>query len=172
MRGLNVWEREIGVPVRGESATAAVLRKYTLIQLRTPKEIRLYYRLTDLADGETMTVQAFGQYFPFTPPEAQLDRLNNLHVLFQSHRRGFTHCVVTPDGELVLRQTYDGELGRPALKSDAENRIGVVGGRQVIATNDIPRIDPLLLPRDPPPPPPSATAEPPKKESSAKSKKK
>ncbi len=171
VRGFKLWEQEVGMPVRGETVSAPVLRRYTLMQLRTPKEIRLYYRVTDPADAEIIKVQSIGQYFPFTAPEAQVDRLNNLHVLYQSHRRAFTHCVVTPDGELVLRQTYDGERGRPALRPDAENRILVAGGRQVIATNDIPRIDPLLLPRDPLPSPPAAE-EPPKKESSAKSKKK
>jgi hypothetical protein len=156
VRGFRLWEQDFGVPTaEGELPPAkAESRRYSVVQLRTTKGIRLYSRVSDAADVLPIKVMELGQYFTFTPPETQVDRTGFLHVLFQSHGRVFTYCVVSPDGDLLKRNSYDSNASRPGLKLDKEAGIVVAGGKRLLAINDIPPVDALSLPRELPPLPP------------------
>ncbi len=169
VRGFRLWDQEFGVPpAEGELPPAqADMRRYSVIQLRTTKGIRLYSRVSDAADVLPIKVMELGPYFTFTPPETQVDRAGMLHVLFQSHGRVFTHCVVNPDGEIALRNSYDSNASRPSLRLDKDKRVAVAGGTRLLAIYDIPPVDPLSLPRELPPLPPEY-AQPVKKETKKK----
>ena len=162
VRGLKLWDQDFGVPLReGEPAsTIPETRRFSLIQLRTTNQIRLYYRLADASDHLPIRVVSLGQIVAFTPPEAQMDRYCNLHVLFQSYRRTFTHSIVSPDGELLGRTAYDVGTSRPGLKLDERNHVVVSGGFRMNSTNDIPAIPRSMIPRPLPPLPPAAATPP------------
>jgi hypothetical protein len=65
-----------------------------------------------------------------------LDKLSNLHLLFQTGARVFNYSVVDPDGQLILRQSYEYTATRPILKPDKEGNIIVAGGIRRPTSND------------------------------------
>jgi hypothetical protein len=135
VRGVKLWEQEFGVSVKEGPPEA---RKYILQQARCNKNLMLYLRLTDLAGERIFRVAQLGPMVSFGQPEAQLDRPGYLHVLVQSGARSFLFSVVSPEGDLVLRQTYDYSTTRPTLRGNDEGHIFVQGGARRIQNSDIP----------------------------------
>ena len=87
----------------------------------------------------------------FSVPEHQIDKTNNLHVLYQTGPRSFNYSVVNPDGQVILRQTHDYTATRPILRPLTEGRVVVAGGIRRIALNDIPApTEAAALTNDPP----------------------
>ena len=69
------------------------------------KELMLYVRVTG-SDGNIYKVFPLGRMLSFGQPEPQVDKLSNLHVLYQDGPRAFNYTVTSPDGTLLIRQTY------------------------------------------------------------------
>ncbi len=133
--GTKLWEREFGVP----SASVPEVRKYALQQANFLKQLRLYVRVTDPSETRVLRVLPLGSLVSFSKPEALLDRSSNLHVLFQNSARTFLYMVVTPDGEPIIRQTYQyKEDSRPVLRHDEEQGIHVTGGQRRVVLSDLP----------------------------------
>ena len=104
------------------------------------KEKKLYVRVTDPDENRIFRVFPVGPIVGPTRPEPQLDKLGNLHLLFQVGARAFNYSVINPDGELILRQTHEYSAGtRPVLKSDQEGNIRVAGGARRINPTDLPQ---------------------------------
>jgi hypothetical protein len=99
--------------------------------------MKLYFRLTD-EGGRSLRVFPLARMVDFGDPEAQMDRANNLHVLFQTGARTFTYCVIDPNGNLLARQYHEYSASRPKLHLGEEGRIFVGGGRRLLTWNDIP----------------------------------
>jgi len=135
VRGTKLWEQEFGVP--GPAGTPEA-RKFILQQANYQKSLKLYLRITDGSDNVVYRVFALGQLVSFSQPEAQIDKASYLHVLFQTGARSFLFQVVSPDGDVVLRQTYDYSEKRPALRANDEGRIFVAGGSRRLAASDLP----------------------------------
>lgn len=134
VRGTKLWEREFGLSGAGVQES----RKYTLQQATYRKQLKLYLRLTDVPENKVFRVFPLGSLVSFSQPEAQLDQSSLLHVLFQTGARSFLFQVINPDGEVVLRQTYDYSGTRPVLRSNAEGRIFVSGGTRRLTIGDVP----------------------------------
>ena len=132
--GTKLWEKEIGVP----ASTPPETRKYALQQATFLKQLRLYVRLTDASESRVFRVLPLGMLLSFTTPEAQVDRSSNLHVLFQDRARSFLYCVIAPDGELIVRQTWDYAATRPRLRPEQDGRVMVSGGQRRILLSDLP----------------------------------
>ena len=73
-----------------------------------------------------------------TRPEPQLDKWSNLHLFYQDNARTFRYFVVTPDGLLLARQTWEIGESRPALAVNSEGRISVTGGVRRVSESDLP----------------------------------
>ena len=145
IQGSSLWEQEFGVPGTGkEPGTLPEIRRYSLVQTLHSKVIQLYFSLTDSRKGQVFRVFPLGQMVSFSNPEPQVDRFGNLHVLYQSSARGFKHCLVSPDGTLLARETHEYSNTRPVLRADKEGRITVTGGTRRFMPTDLP-------------PPPSST---------------
>ena len=145
IKGSSIWEQEFGVPGSSkDDGTPPEIRKYALVQTLHSKVLRLYFRLTDSRDQRIFRIFPLGQIVSFSNPEPQVDRFNNLHVLYQTSARGFMHCLVNPDGLLIARETYEYETTRPALRAESDGRISVFGGVRRFSSGDLP-------------PPPSST---------------
>jgi hypothetical protein len=162
INGTKLWEREFGVPAAG----VPEVRKYALQQANSLKELQLYLRVTDPGEGKVFRVVSLGPLVSFSKPETQLDKSSNLHVLFQTTARNFRYLVLTPDGETVIRQTFEYYNGsRPVLRHDDDLGVRVLGGRRRVTLSDLPP-----PPDEPPPaevaPDPSSTNAPPKAPSS------
>lgn len=160
INGTKLWEREFGVP----STNTPEVRKYALQQATFLKQLRLYARVTDPEETKVFKVVPLGPIVSFSTPDRQekfLDKDCNLHVFFQTGARSFSYSVVTPNGDLISRQTFEYADTRPVLRMSKEGDIGVLGGRRRIMSSDIPT--PLFVPPEHQPlPPPPATNAPPK----------
>lgn len=135
VRGTKLWEQEFGVPGAGGVPEA---RKFILQQANYHKSLKLYVRVADGNDNVVFRVFPLGQLVSFSQPEAQVDKAGYLHVLFQTGARSFLFQVVSPDGEVVLRQTYDYSERRPVLRANSDGRIFVAGGVRRLAASDLP----------------------------------
>jgi hypothetical protein len=140
IEGARLWEQEFGVPVPpGSTNTTPEVRKYILQQANYLKgQIKLYLRLTDGAGLRTFRVFPIGSLLSFSRPEFQVDKFSRLHVLYESGPHTFSYFVFSPDGSLLVRQTYDFKTTRARLKIDGEGNISVLGGARHVTPNDLP----------------------------------
>jgi hypothetical protein len=58
--------------------------------------------------------------------------------LFQTGRNTFLYFVIEPDGESIIRHTYQQAATRPHLKVEQDGRIAVAGGERKILLSDLP----------------------------------
>ena len=115
IRGARLWSQEFGVPsAPGESNQPPEVRRYTLEQANyLSSQIRLYLRLTDSSEARVYKVFSIGPMRSVSKPEPQLDKQSRLHVLYQDDARSYSYTIVNPDGDIMLRQTYDYVNSRP-----------------------------------------------------------
>jgi len=137
----------VGVPPPpGATNAAPEIRRYSLLRVTYVDQMKLYFRLADEGD-RTLRVFPLARMVDFGHPEAQLDRANNLHVLFQTGAHTFTYCVMDPNGALVARQFHEITQSRPSLRLSEDGVVYVGGGARVPTLDDLP-----------PPAPAAATA--------------
>ena len=137
----NLANLQFGVPPpAGVSNVAPEVRRYSLLKLSNLNELKLYFRLTDVS-GRVLRVFSIGRMISFSDPEAQIDRYNNFHVLYQTGAKSFNYSVINPDGQLVLRRTYEYTDTRPVLRPGSEGEVYVWGGMRQPAGNDIPPVE-------------------------------
>jgi hypothetical protein len=132
--GVKIWEQDVGIP----GTKPPVMRKLALQQATFTKELRLYARVTDVKETDLVRVLPLGTLVSFSKPEALVDNSSQLHVLFQNGPRSFLYSIVTPDGELIIRQTWDYANTRPRLQSEDDGRVVVKGGARRILLSDLP----------------------------------
>ena len=127
--GAQLWSQSFGVSDPEMPDQPPRVRRFTLIEANYLKdELRLYVQLSDESDGTILAVHSLGQLISFSQPEAQLDRLSNLHVLCQSGATEFTHSVISAGGKIVEQEVYDYVNSRPRLGEDNDGNIIVRGG--------------------------------------------
>lgn len=138
IQGSKLWEQQVGLPIPpGATNQIPELRKYTLHQanyLRT--RLMLYVQVSNTA-GKIYRVFPIGPMLSFGQPEPQIDKLSNLHVLYQDGPRSFNYTVIDSQGNVLVREEYD-MAPRPKLKVNAEGDLEVVGGVRRITANDVP----------------------------------
>lgn len=135
VRGTKLWEQEFGVPL---NAGAPEARKYTLQQASYRKHLKLYVRVSDLNEQKVFRVLPLGPMVSFSQVEAQVDKTSDLYALFQTGARSFLFYVINPNGDVMIRQTYDYTATRPSLRSNDEGRIFVMGGARRLTGSDLP----------------------------------
>jgi hypothetical protein len=139
IKGSTLWTSTYGVPPKaGQQGVAPDMRKYLLQKVVTLKQMQLYVSITDAESDLAYKVLMLGPMVSFSRPEAQLDKLSNLHVLCQSGSKWFFYAVVSPEGNLALRQTYYMGNSRPTMKPDGEGGIRISGGDYQPADSDYP----------------------------------
>jgi hypothetical protein len=140
IEGSRLWEQDFGVPKTADSTNAVPeVRKYILHQANYLKShLHLYLRLTDATGSKTYRVFPIGPMVSFSRPEPQLDQLSNLHLLFQNGARSFSYTVFSPNGSLLVRQSYEYSTSRPRLQVDGSGNVSIVGGTRRAAIDDYP----------------------------------
>lgn len=136
IKGSKLWEQRIGIP--GKPGQPPEIRKYLLQQANYLKELQLYVRVTDASESRVFNVLRLGPMIEISQPQAQIDALNQLHVLAQTGMRQFVHVCVDPDGHLVLRNTYEIAGKRPKLEVTKSGGVFVSGGNRMLRLDDIP----------------------------------
>ena len=137
-----LWEREFGWVSEGLGSEPEV-RRYELMRSVSEKSIELYVKVSDQYRERVFGVYSLGNVVSFGQPERQVDRLSNLHVLFQNGARTFRYAIIKPDGRLLLQQRWDYSDTRPRLKLGDQGLIEVVGGLRQLSFDDIPSPDQL-----------------------------
>ena len=152
VEGARLWEQEVGLPQpAGATNTPPETRRYVLQQAHYLKaQLRLYLRLMDGAGGRTIRVFPIGPMVSFGRPEPQVDRLSNLHLLYQDKPRSWDYTVFNPDGQVIVHETFDYLTSHPRLQAEGDGRITVVGGARRVTANDVPTPKPEDLSGDKP----------------------
>jgi hypothetical protein len=70
------------------------------------------------------------------------DRANQLHVLYQHSARGYLYFVISPDGELLRRETHEITNSRPRLLADEQGKFHIIGGARRYLASDLPAPEP------------------------------
>lgn len=135
VRGTKLWEQEFGLPAE---TGAPEVRKYVLQQAQYQKRLMLYLRVTDAAERYTYRCFPVGPLVSFNRPEAQVDRISNLHLLFQTGARSFRYAVYNPSAQLMVRQYHEYARSRPTLRQNDAGGIFVAGGARRILADDVP----------------------------------
>jgi hypothetical protein len=140
MEGAKFWEQDFGLPKSSDSTdTVPEVRKYVLQQANYLKgKLRLYLRLTDATGTKVFRVVPIGTILSFSRPEPRIDKLSNLHLLYQNWAHSFSYTVFNPDGEVLEQQTYDYVETRPRLFVGEDGRISVQGGVRRVTSNGSP----------------------------------
>jgi hypothetical protein len=140
--GAKIWTQSFGLPApAGTTNAAPQVRKYTLEQANYLRsQLRMYVQVSDEAERNIYKVRAIGPMVSFSQPEAQLDRLNNLHVIYQSGARVFTYSLINPDCDIVKQEIYDYLNTRPRLQADDNGNITVIGGLRRVKPTDTPAV--------------------------------
>jgi hypothetical protein len=139
IEGAKLWEQEFGIPAQpGATNDVPELRKYSLQQANYIRgQLRLYLRVVD-GFGRVIRVVPVGAMLSFSRPEAQIDSLSHLNLLYQDRPQSFSYLVFDPDGQTLVRQTYDYLTTRPRLKLAGDGKIVVAGGERRVLSSDIP----------------------------------
>lgn len=156
--GAFLWSQDFGVP-NGTNSLPEV-RKYTLEKANYLKEqLRLYVQVSDAAEARVYKVAALGPMVSFSRPEAQVDRMSRLNVLWQTGAQAFSYTIVNPNGTIAQEETYDNFYSRPRLAVNVNGEVVVVGGTRRPKSMEMPIvISPNQLPQVPPAPAPEAPA--------------
>jgi hypothetical protein len=139
INGAELWSQVFGVVVATNAAPEP--RKYTLIEANYLREqLRLYVEVGTGDGAHVFKVAALGPLVSFSAPEAQVDRVSQLHVLWQTGAQSFSHTIVSPDGTVILRDTYENFNSRPHLTVNAGGEIVVQGGVRRSKPTDLPGV--------------------------------
>ncbi|MGE3312658.1 MAG: hypothetical protein AB7O66_22035 [Limisphaerales bacterium] len=139
-----LWEITFGVPPSPDAPDRPPeIRRYALQSAVRTRDRNLYARVTDESETRIYRVVLLDRLLSFSNPRTQLDHLSQLHVLFQTGGSTYTYCVVTPDGEIAVRQKHEIVTdSRPRLMKLEDGSITVGGGRRLPASSDVPPWDP------------------------------
>ncbi|MGD0745685.1 MAG: hypothetical protein ABSA45_11075 [Verrucomicrobiota bacterium] len=142
--GAKLWSQDFGLPMpAGVTNRAPEVRRYSLIEANYLKsQLRLYAQVSNESETRVFKVTAVGPLVSFSQPEAKLDRLSNLHVLFQSGAQVFTYSVVNPNGSIIRREMYDYFNSRPRLSVNDDGDVVVVGGVRRLKPVELPQVKP------------------------------
>jgi hypothetical protein len=139
-----LWSQTFGLPVpAGATNRTPEVRKYTLEEANYLRsQLRMYMQVSDEPETHIFKIRALGPMVSFSQPEAQLDRLSHLHVLYQSGARVFLYSEVNPDGDIVRQENYDYVNARPRLHTDDDGNITVSGGGRRVKPEGMPVVQP------------------------------
>jgi len=142
--GAKLWSQTFGLPTTAEATNhIPEVRKYTLEEANYLRsQLRMYVQVSDESEARIFKVRAIGPMVSFSQPEAQLDRLSRLHVIYQSGARIFTYSVINPDGDIIRQEIYDYLKTRPRLRVDDDGKITVLGGVRRVKPSDMPAVMP------------------------------
>jgi hypothetical protein len=154
IHGAKIWSQDFGVPApAGTAQGLPEVRRYTLEQANYLRsQLRLYLRLTDAEGSRVIKVFPLGPMVSFANPEHQIDKESQLHLLYQNGARSFSYTVVSPDGDVVLRQTHDYVTTRPKLQLNEAGKVVVAGGVRRPTASDLPEATPSETNAPAPPP--------------------
>ena len=143
--GAKLWSQDFGVPTTNGLPE---MRKYALEQASyLHSEMHMYMQLSDAQEMQVFKTIPLGPTVSFNRPEAQVDRMSQLHVLWQSGAQSFDYCLIDPDGVVLNREVYDDYGTRPRLVVNDGGDISVLGGVRRPKPGELPEVrQPVEIP--------------------------
>lgn len=142
--GARIWSQDFGMPPSaGATNRPPEVRKYTLQKANYLRaQLRLYVEVSDATESRVFRVVNIGKTVSFSTPEIQLDRLSNLHLVWQSGAAHFTYAVVSPEGALLRQEVYDYASSgpRPRLSMADDGTVTVYGGVRRVQPEPMPMV--------------------------------
>ena len=144
IHGAKLWSQDFGLPApAGMTNRVPDVRRYSLIEANYLRsQLRLYVQVSDESEARVFKVSAVGPLVSFSQPETKLDRLSNLHVLYQSGAQASTYAVANPSGDIIRRETYDYFNSRPRFNVNDNGDVVVVGGVRRVKPGELPQVKP------------------------------
>jgi hypothetical protein len=121
-----IWQKTVGIPEGTPGPGSA--RTYSLLTNRFPDHTSLYVRVEDKDSGIVYATYSLGRAIAFNEPQAELDRVNQLHVLHCAAPRSWAYSRVGLNGELLARSSFMETKTRPRLFHAADGAVAVRGG--------------------------------------------
>ena len=149
IHGGELWSQDFGVMVATNAPPEP--RKYTLLKANFLREqLRLYLQVSSADGAQVYKVEPLGPLVSFSLPEEQVDRVSQLHVLWQTGAQAFSYQILSADGTLVSRETYDNFNSRPRLSVTSSGDVVVLGGVRRLKPGEAPAVKlPEALPFPP-----------------------
>jgi hypothetical protein len=139
IHGAELWSQDFGMMAASNQPPES--RKYTLIKANYLREqLRLYVQVGTGDGSQIYKVAPLGPLVSFSAPEEQVDRLNQLHVLWQTGARSFSYVVVGTGGATVSRDVYDNFNSRPRLSVTTNGDVVVNGGVRRLKPEEVPLV--------------------------------
>jgi len=120
-----IWQQTVGVPGTGG---ADEVRTYSLMTNRFPDHTSLYVRVQDKDTGAVYATYSLGRTIALEQPQAEIDRVNQLHVLHCAAPRAWSYARVGLNGELLEHSTFMETKTRPHLVHSSGGEVAVRGG--------------------------------------------
>ena len=116
--GARIWSQDFGMPPSdGATNRPPEVRKYTLQKANYLRaQLRLYVEVSDAAESHVFKVVNIGKTVSFSTPEIQLDRLSNLHVIWQSGATVGKKLETQRQQGLLTQGKARGRIDREAIK--------------------------------------------------------
>ena len=121
-----IWQRTVGIP-EGASVSGNT-RTYSLLMNRFPNYTGLYVRVEDKDTGIVYATEPLGHIISMEEPQAQLDRENQLHILYCSAPRSWAYTRIGFNGEVLARSSFLEAKTRPRLFHSGAGEVLVKGG--------------------------------------------
>lgn len=121
-----IWQRTVGIPE--DTAGPGDVRTYSLLSNRFPDHTSLYVRVEDKDRGIVYATYSLGRIIAFDEPHAELDRANQLHVLFCAAPRAWAYDRIGLNGELLSHASFMETKTRPRLVHGNNGDVKVAGG--------------------------------------------
>lgn len=148
INGTVLWQQDFGVPgSMSPTHKSPEIRRYSLQKATYLNHLQLYVRVSDTTDNRVCRVFALAPLVSFSHPETHIDRESRLHVLSQTGARSFVYAIISYEGELLARQTYEYSATRPKLEVGDEGKVVVRGGTRRVTAQDLPK--PVVDANDP-----------------------
>jgi hypothetical protein len=148
-----IWQKTVGVP-EGSGGSSSV-RTYSLMTNRFPDHTSLYVRVENKEGGAVYATYSLGRVIAFDEPQAELDRANQLHVLYCAAPRSWSYARIGLNGELVSHAAFAETKTRPRLVHAADGAVMVRGGAleapvSQTASTTVPKLSdrPANIPKD------------------------
>lgn len=128
------------------SSPAGGLHTFTLRTLNRDKRDRLFIRSDNEAGTVCYGVSDLGRFVRIRNPTLEVDSAGRAHVLHLTGPNQFIHSVFTPDGLLLSRNSFEGDLSLVRLEPDGQGAYRVVGAGRITPAKD-PLVEPLPVRR-------------------------
>lgn len=143
-----IWQKTVGVP--DADTTGGNVRTYSLMTNRFPDHTSLYVRVENKDSGMVYSTFSLGQIIAFDQPQVEIDRSNQLHVLYCAAPRNWSYARIGLNGELVSRASFAETKTRPRLVHSDDGVVKIAGGiMERPATQTARAIAPKLSARPP-----------------------